>query len=132
MKGGGDKKTDSKNVKGEPGPKEERRARHWRTHEDIFGEVWLGIEEALFREPQLQAKVLFEQLLEQEPGKFTRQRRRSFERRVRAWKRRYGTEPELFFSQDNKPGDRLQLEWMHCDRLQIEHACQPLPQALGH
>jgi hypothetical protein len=86
----------------------------------------------LFREPDLQAKVLFEQLLEQEPGKFTRQQRRSFERRVRAWKRRYGSEPELFFSQEHKPGDRLQLDWMYCDSLEIEIGGQRLEHLLVH
>jgi transposase len=131
-KAGVDQKTASKYVKGAPGPEERRGARHWRTHPDIFGEVWLGIEEALFREPDLQAKVLFEQLLEQEPGKFTRQQRRSFERRVRAWKRRYGAEPELFFSQEHKPGDRLQLDWMYCDSLEIEIGGQRLEHLLVH
>jgi hypothetical protein len=131
-KAGVDQKTASKYVNGAPGPDEERRARHWRTHQDIFGEVWLGIEETLFREPHLQAKVLFEQLLEQAPGKFTRRQRRSFERRVRAWKRRYGSEPELFFSQEHKPGDRLQLDWMHCNGLEIEIGGQPLEHLLVH
>ena len=46
----------------------------------------------LFREPELQAKVIFEELLAKEPGKFTLGQRRSFERRVRAWKRRHGTQ----------------------------------------
>jgi hypothetical protein len=132
IKAGIDRKTASKYTQGGPSPEEEARVRHWRTHQDVFGEVWLGIEEALFREPQLQAKVLFEQLLEQEPGKFTRQQRRSFERRVRAWKRRYGREPELFFSLEHQPGDRLQLDWMYCDSLEIEIGGQQLEHLLVH
>jgi hypothetical protein len=132
IKAGIDRKTASKYTQGAPSPEQEARARHWRTHQDIFGQVWLGIEEALFREPHLQAKVLFEQLLEQEPGKFSRRQRRSFERRVRAWKRRYGSEPELFFSQEHKPGDRLQLDWMYCDSLEIEIGGQRLEHLLVH
>ena len=46
--------------------------------------------------------------------------RRSFERRVRAWKRRHGTERELFFTQDHRPGERLQLDWRHREKLEIE------------
>lgn len=79
IKAGIDRKTASKYVQGAPSPKEEASPRYWRTHRDAFDEVWAGIEEALFREPRLQAKVLFEQLLEQEPGKFSRRQRRSFD-----------------------------------------------------
>ena len=118
IKAGMDRKTASKYVQGAPSPEEEVSPRYWRTHRDAFSQVWAGIEEALFREPRLQAKVLFEQLLEQEPGKFSRRQRRSFERRIRAWKRRHGAEPELFFSQEHQPGERLQLDWMYCDSLE--------------
>ena len=76
----------------------------------------------LFREPGLQAKAIFEELLEKEGGKFSRRQRRSFERRVRAWKRRHGTERELYFTQDHQPGERLQIDWMHCEKLEIELA----------
>jgi hypothetical protein len=64
------------------------------------------------RREALQAKVIFEELLEKECGKFSHRQRRSFERRVRAWKRRHGAERELFFTQDHQPGERLQLDWM--------------------
>jgi len=40
----------------------------------------------------------------------------------RAWKRRHGTERELFFTQDHQPGERLQVDWMHCEKLEIELA----------
>src|SRR6266446_6092115 len=80
-----------------PSPKEEVSPRYWRTHRDAFSQVWTAIEEALFREPRLQAKVIFEQLLEQEPGKFSRRQRRSFERRIRAWKRRHGSGTRALF-----------------------------------
>src|SRR5262249_37296121 len=114
-KAGIDRKTAGKYIQGAPSPQEEASPRRWRTQQDAFSEVWSGIEETLFREPRLQAKVLFEQLLEQHPWKFSPRQRRSFERRIRAWKRRHGAEPELFFSQQHRPGERLQLDWMHCD-----------------
>jgi hypothetical protein len=119
IKAGIDEKTASKYIHGAAGPQEPRQRREWRTHEDAFRQVWPGIEEALMREPELQAKVLFEQLLEQHPYEFSRRQRRSFERRVRRWKRAHGKEPELFFSQQHQPGDRLQLDWMHCGELEI-------------
>ena len=122
IKAGIDRKTAAKYLKGAPGPEEQSQAgkRCWRTHPDAFAQVWPGVEEMLFREPELQAKVIFEELLAKEPGKFAVGQRRSFERRVRAWKRRHGTERELFFTQDHQPGERLQLDWMHCEKLEIE------------
>ena len=120
IKAGIDRNTASKYIHGAAGPQEEQSQRQWRTHRDAFCEDWPLIEEMLFREPGLQAKVLFEQLLERAPGKFSRRQRRSFERRVRAWKRRHGAEPELFFSQEHRPAERLQLDWMYCDSLAIE------------
>ena len=122
IKAGIDPKTAAKYLKGALGPEEQAPAgeRCWRTHPDAFAQVWPGVEEMLFREPELQAKVIFEELLAKEPGKFAMGQRRSFERRVRAWKRRHGTERELFFTQDHRPGERLQLDWMHCEKLEIE------------
>ena len=122
IKAGIDPKTASKYINGAAGPDEQSGERHWRTHPDAFAEVWPRVEEMLFREPGLQAKAIFEELLEKECGKISRRQRRSFERRVRAWKRRHGTERELFFTQDHQPGERLQIDWMHCEKLEIELA----------
>jgi hypothetical protein len=120
IKAGIDPKTASKYIDGAAGPEELRGERGWRTRPDASAEVWPGVEEMLFREPELQAKVIFEALLETEPGKFSDRQRRSFERRVRAWKRRHGPKRELFFTQDHQSGERLQLDWMHCEKLEIE------------
>ena len=120
IKAGIDPKTAGKYVKGAAGPDEQPGERCWRTHPDAFARVWPAVEELLYREPELQAKVIFEELLAKESGKFSRRQRRSFERRVRAWKRRHGTERELFFTQEHRPGERLQLDWIHCEKLGIE------------
>jgi len=90
IKAGIDPKTAGKYIKGAAGPEEQHGERGWRTHPDAFAQVWPGVEELLFREPELQAKVIFEELLEKACGKFSHRQRRSFERRVRAWKRRHG------------------------------------------
>ena len=92
----GTAKTAGKYINGAAGPEEQPGERCWRTHPDAFAEVWPGVEEMLFREPELQAKVIFEELLEKECGKFSHRQRRSFERRVRAWKRRHGAIVPLF------------------------------------
>ena len=110
IKAGIDPKTAGKYIKGAAGPEEQPGERCWRTHPDAFAQVWPGVEEMLFREPELQAKVIFEELLEKECGKFSHRQRRSFERRVRTWKRRHGAERELFFTQDHQAGERLSTQ----------------------
>jgi len=64
IKAGIDPKTAGKYIKGAAGPEEQPDERCWRTHPDAFAQVWPGVEEMLFREPELQAKVIFEELLE--------------------------------------------------------------------
>ena len=80
IKAGIDPKTASKYINGAAGPDEQSGERHWRTHPDAFAEVWPRVEEMLFREPGLQAKAIFEELLEKECGQISRRQRRSFER----------------------------------------------------
>src|ERR1700694_5118586 len=79
IKAGIDSKTAGKYIKGAAGPEEQVGQRCWRTHPDAFAQVWPGVEEILFREPELQAKAIFEELLAKEPGNFALGQRRSFE-----------------------------------------------------
>jgi len=118
-KAGVDPKTARKYVRGAAGPEEPRPARTWRTHEDAFAAVWPEVEEELRREPALQAKVLFEEVCRRHPERFVEGQRRSFERRVRAWKLHHGPEPERVFTQEHRPGERLQIDWFHADGLEV-------------
>jgi hypothetical protein len=118
-KAGVDHKTGTKYIGGAPGPREPRPQRGWRTHEDAFGGVWPETERRLDREPGLSAKTLWEELLREHGEKFRAGQRRSFERRVRSWKDRYGSEPELFFTQEHRAGERLQIDWVDCRELGV-------------
>jgi len=118
-KAGVDRKTARKYIGGAPGPLEPRPARTWKTHEDVFAPIWSEVEEMLQREPGLQSKVVFEELLRRYPGRYREGQRRTFERRVRAWKLRHGPEPELIFSQEHRPGERLQIDWFHAGELEV-------------
>jgi hypothetical protein len=61
LRGGVDRKPARKYaIEGSLGPEEPRSARPWRTRPDAFAEVWPQVEEELRREPELEAKVLFE------------------------------------------------------------------------
>ena len=111
MRAGVDPKTARSYVHGAAGPLEGATARHWRTHADLFTEVWPGVAAELAREPDLQAKTLFAHLQRLHPGRFLPGQRRSFERRVRAWKLAHGAEPAVIFLQAHRPGEHLQLDW---------------------
>jgi hypothetical protein len=133
LRAGVDRKTAHKYlIEGSPGPEEPRAARHWRTRPDAFAELWPQVEAQLEREPALEAKVLFDQVLEQHRGQVSPRQRRTFERRVRAWKRAHGPEAELFFSQEHRPGERLQLDWFHADELDVQIGAQRLEHLLVH
>jgi len=119
LKAGVDRRTARKYLGGAPGPEEARGRRHWRTHEDAFAWVWGEVECRLEGEPRLMAKTLWEELLREHPGKFAPGQRRGFERRVRAWKERHGSEEPLFFRQEHRPGERLQIDWVDCRQLGV-------------
>ena len=57
----GTAKTAGKYNKGATGPEGQPGERSWRTDPDAFAQVWPGVEEMLFREPELHAKVIFEE-----------------------------------------------------------------------
>lgn len=116
---GVDRATARKYIQGAPGPLEPKAARTWRTHADVFAEVWPEMAADLAREPQIQAKALFGELQRRYPGRFVAGQRRSFERRVRQWKLEHGAEPPLVFSQEHRPGERLQLDWWDAAELEV-------------
>jgi hypothetical protein len=118
-KAGVDRGTAAKYIAGAPGPLEWRPQRGWRTHEDAFASVWPEVERRLAREPRLKAKTLWEELVREHGEKFRAGQRRSFERRVRAWKDGHGTEPEVFFAQEHRAGERPQIDWVDCKGLGV-------------
>lgn len=129
---GVDRGTARKYIGGKASPGEPRAERHWRTHADAFAGVWPEVEGKLRREPELQAKTLWEELLAERPGEFHEGQRRTFERRVAGWKERHGGEPELFFSQEHRPGEGVQLDWVDATRLRIRIGGEDFAHKLVH
>ena len=79
--------------------------RHWRTRKDPFSGIWESeIVPMLSKEPDLQPRTLFEYLQRQYPGKFHNSKERTFQRRVKAWKAKYGKNKEVMFLQRQIPG----------------------------
>ena len=105
--------------------------RHWRTHKDAFKDVWPDVEEMLGIMPELEAMTLFRFFQEKHPGVFKDGQLRTMERRVGKWKALNGPEKEVFFDQKHKPGEFMQLDWMH-DKLSVTVAGEPFEHLLCH
>lgn len=79
--------------------------RTWRTREDPLAGVWeQELEPMLRREPRLEARTLYEHLVEQHPGQYE-QTLRTVQRRVQAWKAIYGGAKEVMFELRHEPGE---------------------------
>ncbi len=63
--------------------------RWWRTRKDPFEKVWPEVEQLLNQTPNAQASTLFEQLRQKYPNTFTDGQLRTFQRRVRTWRKEY-------------------------------------------
>lgn len=78
--------------------------RHWRTRHDPFAPVWTEITEQLALQPSLQALTLLEWLQERYPRAYPDHLLRTLQRRVKAWRARYGPDKEVMFLQAHPPG----------------------------
>ena len=67
--------------------KGEAKARHWRTREDPFKDVWTDILLWLQKEPDTIAKLILQKLDEKYPGQFDQKLLRTLQRRVGEWRR---------------------------------------------
>lgn len=112
---------------------EELQAKHtWRTREDPLVEIWPQARAMLEEAPDLEAKALFEYLLERSPQAVQEKHLRTFQRRVKLWRLAQGPDQEVFFAQDWEPGKAMQMDWTNCNELAITIAGQPYEHLLCH
>jgi hypothetical protein len=98
----------------------ELQAKHtWRTRSDPLEEVWPEVTRMLQDAPELEAKTLFEYFLARPDSGLEESHLRTFFRRVRHWRATQGPEREVFFAQERKPGQLLQLDWTYARELQV-------------
>lgn len=83
---GMDRKTARKYAKLGRLPSEMESPRAWRTRPDPFADYWPGMAARLESDPWVEAKVLFEDLRAQHPGRFGPGQLRTLQRRVRLWR----------------------------------------------
>ncbi len=71
-----------------------RTRRYWRTHPDVFADVWAEeIEPLLEQDSTIKATVLFRILQRRYPGRYPDNKLRTFQRRIKAWKAGRATMP---------------------------------------
>lgn len=120
MKAGLDRKTGAKYIKSGMLPSEhQKRPRTYLTRADAFNEHWGEIVTKLQDAPELEGKALFEWLSERYPGTYEPGQLRTFQRRLKKWRATYGPEKEVFFAQCHRPGEALQVDFTHCNKLRV-------------
>lgn len=113
-------------------PEELQRKHDWRTRPDPLEPVWKQALDMLAEAPELEAKALFEHLLEKHPGELQAVHLRTFQRRVRQWRLQHGPDKEVMFPQDWTPGLAMQLDWTNANELGVRIGGEPYPHLLCH
>lgn len=124
MRAGMDRKTARKYVQGGKLPSELVEPRSWRTHEDAFLEHWPELEEMLVDSPGLEAKTLFDVLVEKYPGRYEEGQLRTLQRRVKSWRAERGPDKEVMLAQLHRPGEAAQTDFTWATELAITIAGQ--------
>jgi Mu transposase-like protein len=106
--------------------------RNWRTHPDLFAEVWPELEAKLQVNPQLQAKTLFADLQRRFPGRFAAGQLRTLQRRVKTWRAEGGPAKEVFFAQVHHPGRLAASDFTHCTDLGVTINGSPFVHLIYH
>ena len=132
MKAGLDHKTARKYIQAGKLPLEMPLQRDWRTRSDPFEEDWLDMAKRLKDAPGLDAKTLFEWLLEKKPDRYDPGQLRTFQRRVRDWRALHGPAKEVFFAQEHRPGEAMQTDFTWAKELGITIQGEPFPHMLCH
>jgi hypothetical protein len=124
MRAGVDRKTARRYARGGKLPSELVEPRDWRTHEDAFVEDWPELEAMLGESPALEAKTLFEVLLEKYPGRYEAGQLRTLQRRVKAWRAERGPDKDVVLAQLHRPGEAAQTDFTWTTELAVTVAGQ--------
>ena len=115
-----DRKTAAKYIKSKILPSETIKDRSWKTHPDKLDSIWPKAEDFLKENSDIEAKALFEHLLETNPSDIQVSQLRTFQRRVKQWKIKHGDDQEVYFDQVTTPGKLAQLDWVVMNSMGIE------------
>lgn len=119
MRAGMDRKTARKYVHGGKLPSELVTPRDWRTREDPFAEHWAEVEALLSAAPALEAKTLFEVLVEKYEGRYDAGQLRTLQRRVRTWRAERGPDKDVVLAQHHVAGEAAQTDFTWVTELAV-------------
>ena len=119
LKVGMNRKTAAKYLKLKKLPSEMNGDRSWRTHPDRLEKIWEYAYPFLENDPDIEIKALFEHLLDTHPDIIAPNQLRSFQRKVKLWRVKNGSEKEVYFDQVAIPGEMAQVDWVDLNRLNI-------------
>ncbi|MCP4680236.1 MAG: IS21 family transposase [Deltaproteobacteria bacterium] len=120
MMAGMDRKTARNYLRSEKLPSEMKSAeRDYRTREDPFAEDWPMLEGMLGDAPALESKALFEWLMERSAGRYEPGQVRTLQRKIKNWRATKGPDKEVFFAQNHRPGEAMQMDFTNCNGLEI-------------
>lgn len=113
-------------------PSEEVTPRTWRTRLDPFAADWEELRARLLAAPTLEAKSLFEELLDQRPDVYHEGQLRTFQRKVKVWRAKEGPEREIFFPQEHRPGEAGQTDFTWAGELGVRIGGEAYTHLLCH
>lgn len=119
MRAGMDRKTGRKYVAAGQLPSEMVKERTWRTREDPFAEHWPEVEARLAETPELEAKTLFELLVEKYPDRYEPGQLRTLQRHIKVWRAAQGPNKEVVLAQQHRPGEAAQTDFTWATELAI-------------
>jgi transposase len=132
LRSGMSRNTASKYVKLGKLPSELKSPRTWRTRPDPFEGEWPKIAQRLRDAPELEAKALFEDLLERHPDRYDPGHLRTFQRRLKQWRAGEGPERSVFFPQEHRAGEAFQTDFTWATKLGVEIGGEPFVHMLCH
>ena len=132
LKAGMSRKTAAKYLREGKLPSDLAQPRNWRTRADPFEEVWAEIAKRLADAPELEAKTLFEDLLERDPERFCAGQLRTFQRRVKQWRAENGPDKRVFFPQQHRPGEAAQTDFTWASELGVTIGGEAFAHMLCH
>lgn len=132
LRAGMDRKTARKYLKLGKLPSELKRPRTWRTRPDPFEKDWDEIQQRLSEDPDLEAKTLFEDLCEANPGRYQEGQLRTLQRRIKQWRAEKGPPKPLFFPQEHRPGEAMQTDFTWAKDFGVTIAGEPFEHMLCH
>ena len=111
-------------------PSELTEPRTWRTRADPFDMDWEEISERLRAAPELEAKSLFENLLENNPDRYHPGQLRTFQRKLKRWRGTEGPAKQVFFAQKHLPGEAIQTDFTWATALGVTIQGEPFAHML--